>query len=110
MNVLFVCSRNQWRSPTAEWLFRSDPRVSPRSVGTSPRAKRPVTLGDIRWADLILAMEAKHRSRLKATYRQELSHKPLHVLEIPDKYRYRDPELIDILEVAVDEILEAPTQ
>ncbi|HAZ54478.1 MAG TPA: phosphotyrosine protein phosphatase, partial [Franconibacter helveticus] len=22
MNVLFICSRNQWRSPTAEQLFR----------------------------------------------------------------------------------------
>ncbi|NYN06569.1 phosphotyrosine protein phosphatase, partial [Salmonella enterica subsp. enterica serovar Typhimurium] len=22
MNVLFICSRNQWRSPTAEQVFR----------------------------------------------------------------------------------------
>lgn len=26
-----------------------------------------------------------------------LVHKPLHVLDIPDDYRYMDPELVDLL-------------
>ncbi|HBT11829.1 MAG TPA: phosphotyrosine protein phosphatase, partial [Erwinia persicina] len=25
MNILFICSRNQWRSPTAEQVFRRHP-------------------------------------------------------------------------------------
>ena len=53
-NVLFVCSRNQWRSPTAERVFRRDPRVNTRSAGTSPNARHPVNESDLRWADLIL--------------------------------------------------------
>ncbi len=34
INVLFVCSRNQWRSPTAERMFKGDPMIVARSAGT----------------------------------------------------------------------------
>ncbi|MEL7158013.1 MAG: phosphotyrosine protein phosphatase [Actinomycetota bacterium] len=105
MNVLVVCSRNQWRSPTAEWIFRNDPSVSVRSAGTSPRAKRTVTIGDIHWADQIVVMEDKHRSRLRSTYRRELASTPLHVLDIPDNYGYRDPEIVELLTEAINDIL-----
>ncbi|WP_396271249.1 hypothetical protein [Ideonella sp.] len=48
INVLFVCSRNQWRSPTAEQLFRRHPHLNARSGGTSPKAKHPVNeLGSV---------------------------------------------------------------
>lgn len=30
LKVLFVCSRNQWRSPTAEAMYRDDSRLSVR--------------------------------------------------------------------------------
>lgn len=65
-----------------------------------------MTIGDIRWADVIAVMEDQHGSRLRAAYRQELSHKPLHVLDIPDDYRYQDPELIELLDQAINDILE----
>ena len=42
-------------------------------------------------------MEDKHKSRLTAEYRALLAHKPLHVLDIPDDYRYMDPELVELL-------------
>jgi predicted protein tyrosine phosphatase len=104
-NVLFVCSRNQWRSPTAEWLFRNDPDIAVRSAGTSPRARRTVTLSDISWADVILVMEPKHKSRLVAEFRHEIGHTPIHVLDIPDDYRYQDPELIELLAVIVPPLI-----
>lgn len=105
MNLLFICSRNQWRSPTGEQLFRRIDGVTARSAGTSHKARRPVRLEDIRWADLILVMEEKHASRLRAEFRQELRHKPLHVLDIPDDYRFMDPELVCLLEQAVCPLL-----
>ncbi|WP_371864276.1 cellular communication/signal transduction [Pseudomonas sp. Irchel 3E13] len=43
-------------------------------------------------------MKRKHLQRLKAGYSRLLEHKRLHVLDIPDDYRYMDPELITILE------------
>ncbi len=55
--LLFVCSRNQWRSPTAERLFGRDPRFQVRSRGVSKKARRTICDDDIQWADLILVIE-----------------------------------------------------
>ncbi len=97
IKVLFVCSQNQWRSPTGETIFRKDMGLSVRSAGTSRKAKRTLSVTDIRWADIILVMEEKHKSRIKAHFRNEMRHKLLHVLDIPDEYRFMDPELVDII-------------
>lgn len=105
INVLFVCSRNQWRSPTAEQLFRRHPALSVRSGGTSPNARHPVSEADIGWASVIFVMEEKHKSRLVAEYRRMLEHKPIYVLDIPDDYKYMDPELIALLDESVPSIL-----
>ena len=104
-NVLFVCSRNQWRSPTAEHLWRRHPAMAVRSAGTSPNARRPVTAADLAWAQVVFVMEEKHRSRLLAEYRRILEGKPIHVLDIPDEYKYMDAELVELLQQSVDAIL-----
>jgi predicted protein tyrosine phosphatase len=105
IRVLFVCSRNQWRSPTAEQVWRKHPRVQARSAGTSPNARHPVSAGDVVWADVIFAMEEKHKSRLLADYRRLIGSKPVHVLDIPDEYRYMDPALVQQIELSVAAIL-----
>jgi predicted protein tyrosine phosphatase len=105
LNVLFICSRNQWRSPTAEQVWRKHPKVAARSAGTSPNARHKVSAEDIHWANVILVMEEKHKSRLKAEFTRLLENKPIHVLDIPDDYKYRDPELIEILEQSVPSLL-----
>lgn len=104
-NVLFICSRNQWRSPTAEQIWRKHPLVSVRSAGTSPNARRKVSVEDVRWADVILVMEEKHKSRLVAEFTRLLEDKPIHVLDIPDEYKYMDPELVEELQQSVGAIL-----
>src|ERR1700749_473009 len=78
LNVLFVCSRNQWRSPTGEQVWRRHPAVDARSAGTSPNARHPVSLRDIEWAEVILVIEEKHKSRLVAAFRDALAGKPIH--------------------------------
>lgn len=105
INVLFVCSRNQWRSPTGEALFRKHPGVNVRSAGTSAQAKRRVTANDVIWADLILVMETKHRARLTVDFPQAMVGKAIHVLDIPDDYQYMDPELCELLERSVTNLL-----
>jgi predicted protein tyrosine phosphatase len=105
LHVLFVCSRNQWRSPTAEKVWRSQPSLSVRSAGTSPNARRHVSAEDLAWADVIFVMEEKHKSRLAAEFGSLLQHKALHVLDIPDEYKYMDPELVNELERSVGAIL-----
>ena len=107
MNILFVCSMNKWRSPTAEHLYAKHPFVNVRSAGTSGGAKRTISCRDVRWADMIFVMEYKHKQRISAEFRQELNGKELIVLDIPDDYQYMDPELVEILEEAIDPELEA---
>jgi predicted protein tyrosine phosphatase len=107
LNLLFICSRNQWRSPTAEEIWKKNPHYQTRSAGTSPNARRTVSSVDIRWADFIFVMEKKHKSRLQAEFTRMLEHKPIYVLDIPDEYQYMDLELVKELEEKVGAILKS---
>ena len=107
-NLLFICSRNKWRSPTAEEIWRKNPNFNVKSAGTSPKAIRTVSSADIRWASQIFVMEKKHKNRLVAKFTRMLDHKPIHILEIPDEYKYMDQELVAELEEKVGAILEKP--
>jgi len=105
-NLLFICSRNQWRSPTAESIWRKQAGFNAKSAGTSPKAKRTVGEADIRWADVIFVMEQKHKNRLKSEFSRLLEYKGIYVLDIPDEYQYMEPELIEELENTVWPYLE----
>ena len=56
-NVLFVCSGNRDRSPTAEQLFQDVPGWDVKSAGTWPDAETKVTKEMLDWADRIFVME-----------------------------------------------------
>lgn len=104
-NILFVCSKNQWRSPTAEAIYRDDERVCVRSRGTAKAAVQPIRSSNIAWADVILVMEDKHRQRILAQFPDEMKFKPMHVLDIPDDYRFLDAELIELIKSATEPII-----
>ncbi len=87
VKLLFVCSMNRWRSPTGEKIYSDEPLVHARSCGTNKNARRRVTADDLRWADIILVMEEKHKQRLVTQFPREMRYKDLHVLDIPDKYK-----------------------
>ncbi|MCG8668038.1 MAG: phosphotyrosine protein phosphatase [Pseudomonadales bacterium] len=105
INLLFICSRNQWRSPTAEAVWRKRPGFSCRSAGTSPRARKTISPADIRWADFIFVMEKKHKNKLLTDFSRLLDHKAVHILDIPDDYQYMDEELISEVNDKVSAIL-----
>jgi predicted protein tyrosine phosphatase len=100
--LLFVCRRNRWRSPTAEKVYARDPRFQVRSAGLSASAVRRLTARDVTWAARVFVMEAEHRAQLRAAFRGELGARPVHVLEIPDEYGFMDPELIDLIHAGVE--------
>ena len=106
LNVLFVCSRNQWRSPTAERIWKDHAKISTRSAGTSPNARRTISVKDIQWADVILVMESKHKQRIIAEFSRLVKHKRIHVLDIPDQYKFMAPDLIEELKQIVSPILD----
>ena len=104
-HVLFICSRNQWRSPTAERVWRRHPLLSVRSAGNSPNARRRVCADDIAWSSVIMVMEEKHKSRLKAEFARALEGRVIHVLDIADDYQFMDPELVEQIEQSVASLL-----
>lgn len=103
--VLFLCSRNHWRSPTAEALYQNDPRVEVQSAGISASSQRRVSERLLRWADLVLVMEHAHKSRLREHF-SDLTHElRIEVLDIPDDYEFMDPELIELIRQRVEPLL-----
>lgn len=52
-----------------------------------------------------MVMEEKHKSRLAKEFRSALEGKPVYVLDIPDEYKYMDPELVEQLKQSVGGIL-----
>ncbi|MEZ6126790.1 MAG: DsbA family protein [Planctomycetaceae bacterium] len=97
IKLLFVCSKNKWRSLTAEKILDGVNGYDVRSAGTEKDARIKVTAGHIGWADLIFVMEKKHRRRLEEKFGDSLSGKEVVCLNIPDDYQLMDPALIDLL-------------
>ncbi|MDB5287889.1 MAG: protein tyrosine phosphatase [Mucilaginibacter sp.] len=94
-NLLFICSKNQWRSPTTELLFKNHAIHNPRSAGTSDKARIKVNQRSIDWADVIFVMEYKHRDIIKQQF--TICNKKIIVLNIEDNYQFGDPELLEML-------------
>lgn len=101
MNVLFICSQNRLRSPTAEQVFAHWPGVETASAGLNRGADNPVTAELIAWAQIIFVMERQHRSKLAGKFRAHLNGKRVVCLEIPDEFDYMDPGLVRILNAVV---------
>ena len=96
-HVLFLCSRNRLRSPTAEQVFADWPGVETASAGLAPDAETPLTPDLLEWADLVFVMERAHRAKLTSRFAQHISGKRVVSLDIPDDYDFMQPELVDLL-------------
>jgi len=77
IKLLFICSRNKWRSLTAEKIFNGVNGYDVRSAGTEANARIKVTNGHIGWADIIFVMERKHSTRLKNKFGNLLNDKKI---------------------------------
>lgn len=99
--VLFVCSQNRLRSPTAEQVFADWPGVETLSAGTNHDAEVPLSAELVAWAALIFVMERTHRSKLQKRFRGVLKSARVICLNIPDDYEFMDPDLIRLLKARV---------
>ncbi len=104
--LLFVCSRNQWRSPTAANLFKNSQLYVAKSAGTSDKARIKLTANLINWADHIFVMEKRHAAIIRQNYPDLIAGRSIVTLDISDDYQYMDPELIEILESRLAEYLD----
>jgi predicted protein tyrosine phosphatase len=107
MKVLFVCTANKLRSPTAEDVFRGFEGVEAISAGTALDAPRPLSKELVASADLIFAMEPHHRDRIRKKFKQRPADSKIITLHIPDEYERGDPELIELLRAKVEPRLES---
>jgi len=94
-NVLFVCTGNIDRSPTAEALLKNKEGFDVRSAGTWIGAPTRISEELVDWADTILVMEEEHKEAV-LSIKPEAEEK-ITVLEVPNMYLRGDPELIRTL-------------
>ena len=104
--VLCVCSAGLLRSPTAALVLSQEPyNFNTRAAGiVEEYALVPVDRVLLEWADEIVCMDDRQRLAIADLLEES---KPIVVLNIPDNYGYRDPDLIEKIKEAYDEVQKA---
>lgn len=100
--ILFVCTANINRSPTAEALFAKNAKYETASCGIHLMSNVPISKSAIEWAEHIICMENYHRDFICQNF-PEAKDKPMYVLDIPDRYGHGDLTLIDLLKNRMSE-------
>jgi protein-tyrosine phosphatase len=100
-NVLFVCSRNKWRSLTAETIYKNSSEFYAKSAGTENSARVKINSKLLVWADLIFVMEKHHKEKLILNFPAETQNARIVILDIPDVYKFMDKELIEEIQMSV---------
>ncbi|WP_405207116.1 phosphotyrosine protein phosphatase [Aquimarina sp. LLG6339-5] len=101
--ILFVCSANKQRSKTASDYFSEKLTAFEfDSAGTNHKicnkeGTQPLTFELMKWADLVIVMEERHRKLIVENGGSEFGSK-IRILSIPDRFKYYQKELIDLLE------------
>ena len=106
--LLFICSANKLRSPTAEHVFSAWSNVETDSAGLNASADQQLSTEQVEWADIIFVMEKTHRNELTKKFRKYLKNKRVICLDIPDEYEFMDPILVRLLETRVSRFLSMP--
>ena len=109
-NFLFVCSANKQRSKTADDYFSEKyPSLQFDSAGTNLKicqkeGTNPMTEELAEWADVIFVMEKRHKDLINKHTNKSYS-KKIRVLPIPDRFKYYQKELIELLNDKLDSFL-----
>ena len=101
MNILFICNQGKNRNKTAAQLFSG--RFQTASAGLY--SNTPVTETQLAQADVIIAMEERHRTEIAERFPRIYLQKRILVLGIPDIYRYGQSELMHLLHVRMSALL-----
>ncbi len=95
-HLLFVCTANRQRSPTAADLFSDDERYEARSCGVQAHECTRCDESLVEWADVIFCMQRWHRDALMRNI-PGASETRIEVLDIPDRYRRGESHLVMLL-------------
>lgn len=102
--VLALCSAGLLRSPTVAWVLGNAPyNYNTRAAGVNTEyALIPVDDALIEWADEIVCVTAEIRADLEQFCENnliDLTNKKIITLNIPDRYKRRDPKLVKAIEI-----------
>jgi len=86
------------RSPTAAEVFKD--RFETKSAGLY--SEKPVSAKEMSWADVIAVMEEEQRIELSKRFPELAFQKKITSLNVPDTFSYKQPELIELLELKKD--------
>lgn len=100
--VLCVCSAGLLRSPTAAWILSNPPfNFNTRAVGTSEEfALIPLDPIHLVWADEVVVMNVDQFSDVMDMAEEfgiQKHQKGIIMLDIPDNFSFREPELVQIM-------------
>lgn len=99
LHLLFICTANLERSPTAENYFKTWDGIIAKSAGVASYARIPLSKDILNWADQIFVMENFHREEILERFYEiavDLEEKII-VLGIDDVFSKYDPHLTEIL-------------
>jgi len=98
MNVLFVCNQNQNRSKTAQHIFKK--RFETKSAGLFNDL--PLKEKELEWASIVIVMEDHQRTEISKRFPKQYLCKRILSLNIPDIYKYNQPELTKLLNLRLN--------
>jgi len=104
--ILFVCTGNSDRSPTAEVIYKQHPELEVLSAGISEYANTVLTERLVQWADVIVVMERCHEDYIRKKYSKAAVDKPLFCLDIQDRYQFMHSALVNLIEEKMVPVLE----
>ena len=97
-----MCRLNRNRSATAERMYCKREDLDVRSAGTNEEARVRVNERMMDWADMIFAMDSEERDNLKGMFPGHPSLSRIVCLDIPDRFGFDDPELVQLLQERVE--------
>ena len=101
--ILFVCTGNSDRSPTAETIYKQYPGLETKSTGI---LKNDGIVQDcLQWADVIVVMEKHHEEYICKYFAEDVAEKPIYTLDIPDHYLYMQDSLVQLIKERMKPVL-----
>tara|TARA_S200000501_G_scaffold345766_1_gene358676 strand:+ start:1259 stop:1564 length:306 start_codon:yes stop_codon:yes gene_type:complete len=101
MKLLFVCTANKHRSPTAQLMFRDHYGYEALSAGLSPDSQQVVDQELVDWADKVFCFEDRQKKKLKKRFGVRAVN-----LAVPDEYDFNDADLVEVLRQKVPQFLD----
>lgn len=103
--ILFLCGKARMRSPTAADVVATWPGFETDFAGLSNDADEYVSTEHLDWADFVIVMERRQKRLLQKRFGAHLRDVPVRVLDVPDRFAFMEPALVEMIIPRVRRIL-----